>query len=220
VLLRVRDGGLGMDAATRARIFEPFFSTKSLSLGTGLGLATVYGIVRQSGGHIHVHSEVGQGTTFEVCLPFHRKSAEEGGSPTAPSAGTAGQETILVAEDEPLVASIVKNTLRSQGYTILSAEDGVQALELAAAHNGPIDLLFTDVVMPRMGGVELAGRLRRARPGVRVLFSSGYTGGALMQRGALIDEDEFLQKPYAPEALIARVRRALDAEQPRASLTG
>jgi len=220
VLLTVRDTGLGMSEETRARIFEPFFTTKGVRLGTGLGLATVYGIVHQNGGGIRVRSEVGAGTTFEICLPFsHEEAATREYTPTAPP-GTVGHETILVAEDEPLVASIVKSTLRAHGYTVLYAENGEQALDVAAAHEGSIDLLFTDVVMPKMGGVTLAEKLKAQRPGLRVLYSSGYTDSALTRRGALIEGVELLQKPYAPAALVERVRRTLDDGRPGTSLTG
>ena len=220
VVLRVEDTGLGMDADTRERIFEPFFTTKGMRLGTGLGLATVYGIVRQSGGGIRVSSTPGQGSTFEVCFPLDEGSVQPTTEGPARSTGFAGSATILVAEDEPLVASIVKSTLRANGFTVLFGEDGERALEVAAAHDGPIDLLFTDVVMPRMDGVALAAELGKQRPGTPVLFSSGYTNSALMQRGALIEGVDLLQKPYTPTVLIERVREKLDSDARTQSLTG
>ena len=225
VMLRVTDSGLGMDDETRERIFEPFFTTKGIRLGTGLGLATVYGIVRQSGGGIRVQSELGSGTTFEICLPLEEQAEASAPEPMSVPTGMPSKATILVAEDEPLVASIVKSTLRAHGFTVLFGENGERALEVAAAHDGPIDLLFTDVVMPKMDGVELARRMQETYPGTRVLYSSGYTNSALLKRGALIEGVDLLQKPYTPATLVERIREKLEEgrtqpEQGEQSLTG
>jgi two-component system cell cycle sensor histidine kinase/response regulator CckA len=220
VKLRVQDTGLGMSDEVRARIFEPFFTTKGMSLGTGLGLATVYSIVRQNGGGIRVQSEPGAGTLFEVCFPLHVERASAS-SPQAPRTyGISGTETILVAEDEPLVASIVKSTLRAHGFVVLFGENGERALEVAQNHDGPIQLLFTDVVMPKMDGVELAKALRALRPETQVLYSSGYSKSALSARGAAVDDADLLQKPYTPATLVGRIREKLDTPTNGQSLTG
>ena len=220
VVLKVADTGIGMDEQTRRRMFEPFFTTKDAGLGTGLGLATVHGVVHQSGGGISVKSGVGAGTTFKVCLPLSKQAV----APEKPllnrRAGATKRKTILVVEDEPLVATIVRNTLRAQGYAVLYAENGVKALELASAHDGPIDLLFTDVVMPRMGGLTLSERLLEVRPNTRVLFSSGYADSALRERGTSMDGIDLLQKPYTPDILVERIRNALDDELLKSRLTG
>ena len=210
VLLRVEDTGVGMDAATRDHIFDPFFTTKEVGRGTGLGLSTVYGIVRQSGGSIWVESEPGKGARFWIRLPRVDGLVPEDADAAAIPAGVRGTETILLVEDEPSVRILARESLREGGYTVLEAGDGEEALRVAAAHPGPIHLLLTDVVMPRMRGRVLADRLRAARPAVDVLFISGYPDAALDGRGTLEPGMAFLEKPFTPDALLRRVRRALD----------
>ncbi|MBK8164419.1 MAG: response regulator [bacterium] len=210
VALVVADTGVGMDEAVRARAFDPFFTTKDRGKGTGLGLSTVYGIVRQSGGDVFLDSRPGQGTTVTVCLPrVAPGAAPEAAAPARIAAHATA--TILVAEDEPMVRELTADCLARAGFTVLSAADGEAALELAAAHAGPLDLLLTDVVMPRLGGRELAARLRAARPDLRVLFISGYTDDARDLREAAGPGGDFLHKPFSPEELVARVRALLGA---------
>jgi two-component system, cell cycle sensor histidine kinase and response regulator CckA len=207
VLLAVTDTGCGMDPATLARAFEPFFTTKG-DHGTGLGLATVHGIVRQGGGHVGVYSEVGRGTAFKVYLP--RVTQAPDASRAALSAMPRGDETVLVVEDEDGVRALIRRVLRGCGYTVLEARDGAEGLQLADAHAGKLDLLVTDVVMPRMGGREVAERVAQRHPGVKVLFLSGYTDDAVVRHGILAAEVAFLQKPFTPGSLAARVREVLD----------
>jgi PAS domain S-box-containing protein len=207
-LLAVSDTGVGMDAATRARAFEPFFTTKG-EKGTGLGLATVYGVVEQSGGHVAVYSEPGRGTTFKVYLPLVPDGAEAP-APRAPAGPPPrGSETVLLAEDEGVVRALARQVLESHGYTVLEAGDGRQALNLAGLHAGPVHLLVTDLVMPGAGGREVAERLRAQRPGLKVLYLSGYTDDAVVRHGVLEAEADFLQKPFTPAALARKVREVL-----------
>jgi PAS domain S-box-containing protein len=215
VLLTVADTGCGMDEATRARIFEPFFTTKQVGKGTGLGLSTVYGIVKQSGGNIEVQSTPGQGTSFTIHLPRSR-SAVAAASRTAPprSPGFIGTETILVVEDELAVRKLVERILRADGYTVLTAADGAEALQICDAHEGEIHLVLTDVVLPQMSGKAIAERLVRHRPQIRVLYMSGYSGEAIAQRGVLEAGVALLAKPFSPTALTSKVREVLDQEWP------
>lgn len=209
VLIEVADTGTGMDAATVARAFEPFFTTKERGKGTGLGLATVYGIVRQSGGHIAVTSVPGAGTTFRIHLPrvdAPVDAARDAPPITAPAAGT---ETILVAEDEQIVRVLVRKVLEQAGYTVLLAGGGSEALQLADRHTGPIHLLVTDVVMPGMNGRELARQVLQRRTGTKVLFLSGYADDAVARHGVLEPGTAFMQKPFTPTALARRVREVL-----------
>lgn len=210
VVLSVSDTGCGMDPETLSHIFEPFFTTKG-EKGTGLGLATVYGIVAQCGGHIDVMSEVGQGTTFKIYLPRIAPSGQEQVTSAPSGSACGGTETILVAEDEPLVRELIREVLQRKGYTVLEASNGVDALEAARRHSGPIHLLVTDVVMPLMSGTDLAAQLRRERPGTKVLFMSGHTSRAGRSLALLESSAMFLAKPFAPEALAAQVRLILDA---------
>ncbi|MCZ7643892.1 MAG: ATP-binding protein [Planctomycetota bacterium] len=209
VVLAIADTGVGMDEATRKRIFEPFFSTKGPGMGAGLGLSTVYGIVKQNQGYIWVRSQPGSGTTFEVCFPATQ--AEE----TAPAAKPAakphagGPETILVVEDEEWVRNLILEILRAEGYQTLIARDGMDALEQAAQHAGPIHLLATDVVMPRMNGKELARKLIETRKELKVLFISGYADSVLYHHGVLDPGIQLLQKPFTPDELAAKVREVL-----------
>ncbi len=207
-LLAVSDTGVGMDAATKARAFEPFFTTKG-DKGTGLGLATVYGIVQQSGGSVGVYSEPGRGTTFKVYLPLVPSGAEAPSAQAPAGPPPRGSETVLVAEDEGPVRALIRAVLEAHGYTVLEAADGRQALARAALHAGPIHLLVTDLVMPGAGGREVAERLRELRPGVKVLYLSGYTDDAAVRHGVLEAEADFLQKPFTREALARKVREVL-----------
>jgi two-component system cell cycle sensor histidine kinase/response regulator CckA len=213
VLFSVSDTGTGMDEATKARLFEPFFTTKEQGKGTGLGLATVYGIVKQSGGFIWVYSELGQGTTLKVYLPRVDEAVTGQTAPASPQS-LHGTETILIAEDAAPVRSVAREVLRRHGYRVLAAADGPSALELAAAHPGPIDLLITDVIMPEMSGRHLADRLKDLRTTLRVLFVSGYTDDAIVRHGILEPGIAFLQKPFTPESLARKVREVLDAPAP------
>jgi len=218
-MLIVSDTGCGMDAATQARIFEPFFTTKGQGKGTGLGLATVYGVVKQSGGFIWVYSEVGHGTTFKIYLP--RAAAEvEKPSPEKAAAGPPpGSETILFVEDEESVRELVRDFLVTTGYQVLEATDGVNALEIAAAHRGAIDLVVTDVVMPRLSGREVATRLSAERPDLKVLYISGYTDDSVFRHGVLEGGVAFLQKPFNLKALAQKIREVLDS-RPVAPVAG
>jgi two-component system cell cycle sensor histidine kinase/response regulator CckA len=209
VLLAVSDTGCGMDQATMSRIFEPFFSTKG-EKGTGLGLATVHGIVKQSGGHVAAYSEVGQGTTFKVYLPRVEQRPPLDKPRLEPAVMPRGNETVLLVEDEDGVRALVRHVLEASGYTVLEARDGAEAVWVAGQHGGRIDLLLTDVVMPRMGGREVAERLAASHPGVKVLYLSGYTEDAVVRHGILQAEVAFLQKPFSPASLTAKVREVLD----------
>jgi PAS domain S-box-containing protein len=208
VRMTVSDTGIGMDLETQTRIFEPFFTTKEKGKGTGLGLSTVFGIVQQSGGNIRVSSELGKGTTFEIYLP--RVDAEVGVSrSTMPPATLRGTETILLVEDEEPVRAVTMNILRRRGYRVIPAQHPGEALLLCEQHPGPIDLLLTDVVMPNMGGPELAKRLTAMRPQMKVLCMSGYTDDATVRHG-LLETGAFLQKPITPASLTRKVREVLD----------
>jgi CheY-like chemotaxis protein len=206
LLLTVSDTGSGMSPEVQAHIFEPFYTTKDVGRGTGLGLATVYGVVTQSGGRIAVSSSPGSGTTFRIELPCATGPVEE--TRPAPARTAGGTETLLLVEDERAVRELVGTALRERGYRVLEATDGHEALELAAAWAEPIDLLVTDVVMPRVSGPELARQLVVARPGLRVLFVSGHGGDEIAVQGPY---SAFLQKPFGAEALARAVRAVLDA---------
>jgi PAS domain S-box-containing protein len=208
VTIAVSDTGHGIPPEVLPHIFEPFFTTKPPGLGTGLGLATSYGIVEQSGGHITLESEPGRGTTFFVHLPCVGDGDGESGSRAAGPRG--GQETILLVEDEEMVRAVASSSLRAKGFRVLEAANGQEALAVAEAHRGPIHLLVTDVVLPQMGGVELAARLVRTRPDTRVLYTSGYTQEPVVLQRASGGEGTFLPKPYVGETLTRRVRELLD----------
>jgi two-component system cell cycle sensor histidine kinase/response regulator CckA len=213
VRIVVRDSGMGMPPEVMAHLFEPFFTTKERGRGTGLGLATVHGIVAQSGGHIHVESEPGRGTSFGICLP--RSEEEPVERPATPRPGTLrGSETLLVVEDDPRVRSITVRALQAHGYRVITAGSGEDAVAAAGGTDGQIDLVVTDVVMPGMSGREVVDALRLHRPGLRALFVSGYTQDAIAQRGVLDSGVEFLPKPFTPATLAARVREVLDARPP------
>jgi PAS domain S-box-containing protein len=212
VALVVTDTGMGMDRETMEHLFEPFFTTKPVGEGTGLGLATVYGIVKQSGGFVSVFSEPGHGTAFRIYLPVAGRVREREGAGATGLAG-GGHETVLVAEDEPAVRAILARALREYGYTVLEARDGAQALEVAERGPAPPDMVIADVVMPGMAGKPLADEVERRWPGTPVLFTSGYTGADAVSRGMLREGRDFLQKPIEPDALAQHVRRILDARR-------
>ena len=210
VLLEVSDSGNGMDADTRAHVFEPFFSSKSKGKGTGLGLSTVYGIVKQSGGEVSVESELGHGTTFRILLPLAEGTWEASTQAPHSAAVTGGTETVLLVEDELIVRNLVREMLLQQGYAIIEASDGRDALRVYEANRGRIDLVLTDVIMPHMGGRELAQKIAEKDPGLRTIFMSGYTGDLTGQHGVLPDYAVFLQKPFTPAALSRKLRDVLD----------
>jgi CheY-like chemotaxis protein len=211
VMLAVSDTGTGMDEATKARLFEPFFTTKLPGKGTGLGLATVYGIVKQSGGYIWVYSEPSHGATFKVYLPYVEAPAEQTGEVTPTSGSLTGSETILLAEDDALLRPLARALLTRLGYRVLEAPDEAAALAIARAHVGEIHLLVSDVVMPGKSGVQLARQLEAERPRLRVLYVSGYTDEAVVRHGLLEPGRYFLQKPFTPDVLARKVREVLDA---------
>jgi PAS domain S-box-containing protein len=213
VMIAVSDTGVGMDSETRAKIFEPFFTTKAMGKGTGLGLSTVYGIVKQSQGHMWVYSEPGQGATFKVYLPLHTE-AEEPALPLPPARVVPrGWETIMAVEDEESLLNLVAEILRDGGYQVLPAQGPKEALRILADYREPIHLLLTDVVMPGMSGRTLADKVTSERPGIRVLYMSGYTDNAIVHHGVLDAGVTFIQKPFTPDALIKLVREVLDAAE-------
>jgi CheY-like chemotaxis protein len=213
VVLTVTDTGIGMDASTQAHIFEPFFTTKDPGKGTGLGLATVYGVVQQTGGWIWVSSELGLGTTFEIFFPRADEVPEPKPVKTSTGIKTSinGTETILLVEDQDGIRDMAAEFLRRSGYQILNAEDGTRAMEIAKQHNGDIHLLITDMSMPNMGGRELAAQLRQARPQTKVLFMSGHPDHTSPTNNASTDAP-VLQKPFALDELGQKIRALLDAE--------
>jgi PAS domain S-box-containing protein len=211
VMLAVSDTGSGMDGKTQARIFDPFFTTKEKGKGTGLGLSTVYGIIKQSGGNISVYSELGHGTTFKVYLPGLAAAPPKAEAPVE-NAVVGGSETILLVEDEDVVRGLARKILEHAGYNVLEASRGAEAFQLCQEQAQPVDLLLTDVVMPETSGKEVADRLSKEQPGLRVLFMSGYTDEAIVHHGVLDSNVEFIQKPFTPAALVRKVREVLDAE--------
>jgi nitrogen-specific signal transduction histidine kinase/ActR/RegA family two-component response regulator len=215
VVLSIADTGIGMNSEIKQKIFEPFFTTKEEGKGTGLGLAMVYGIVKQSGGSIRVHSEAGAGTTFMVYLPAVEEfvKAQSNGSRHIEAPG--GTETVLLVEDEDMVRELVVEVLETEGYTVFSARRGAEALRLCAEQIMPINLLITDVVMPEMSGRELAEHLTARHPEIKVLFISGYTDDAIFRHGVQESNVAFLQKPFTTSELAAKVRSVLDADANR-----
>jgi len=212
VMLTVSDTGVGMSEIVQEHLFEPFFTTKEPDRGTGLGLATCYGIIKQHGGHLWVYSEVGQGATFKIYLPRVATGAEQRAIHPDADAMPRGIETILLVEDEPMVRAPTARTLREHGYTVLEAANGEEALRIAQEQPGlAIQLLLTDVVMPHIGGRDVAARLKALHPTLKVVFASGYTDDVVVHHGILDPGDAFLQKPYAPAALVRKVREVLDS---------
>jgi CheY-like chemotaxis protein len=215
IMIAVSDNGHGMDAETKRRVFEPFFTTKERGKGTGLGLATVYGIVKQAGGDIWVYSEPGRGTTFKLYFPKVAEPATDlrDDGVSAPQ----GAETILVVEDEQGVRELTTKILRRLGYHVLAAGSGAEALEIARIHAGNIALAVTDVVMPNMSGAQLAAELRHTQPDIKVVFISGYTENAISQHGVLDEGVAFLAKPFSRESLARKLRETLGAPRRKES---
>lgn len=213
VMLAISDTGVGMDAKTRAHIFEPFFTTKELGSGTGLGLATVYGIIKQSGGNIWVYSEPGKGTTFKIYLPRVKEAAVLADAQPPAVTGLSGRETILVVEDDETLRQLIDRGLRKYGYNVLKAANGGEALLLCEKEEGPVHLLLTDVVMPQMNGRELAERLALLCPAMKILFMSGYTEAAAFNNGVLEAKAQFLQKPFKVNRLVRKIREVLESKQ-------
>jgi two-component system, cell cycle sensor histidine kinase and response regulator CckA len=209
VLLSVGDTGHGMDEKTKVHIFEPFFTTKEVGKGTGLGLATVYGIVKQSGGFIWVESSPGNGTTFDIYLPQSLSAVVEVESEAKSSSIPRGSETVLVVEDEEAVRELTCEFLKRNGYTVLEARDGIEALEIAQRYSATIHLALSDMVMPRMGGAELIGKLRAIRPKTKFAFMSGYAEYSSHETNTSVSPASVLQKPFSMASLIARVRESL-----------
>jgi CheY-like chemotaxis protein len=211
VLLSVSDTGTGMDKSTLDRIFEPFFTTKERGKGTGLGLATVYGIVKQSGGYIWVYSEPDQGTTFKIYFPKTAEIAHASPAADNSQRSLRGTETVLLVEDQALLRRVVSAMLKSSGYKVLVAESPEKGFQAAREHTGPIELLITDVILPGMNGRALAEEILKIRPETKVLFVSGYTENALILDGQLDLAINFLPKPFTVEALGRKMRQILDA---------
>jgi len=210
VELAVKDQGHGMTPEQQARIFEPFFTTKEVGKGTGLGLSTVYGIVKQSEGYVWVYSEVGVGTTFKVYLP---RVDDEAPLAQQERLGPLprGSETVLLVEDEASLRELLREALEANGYSVLVARDGAEALQIAEAHAGPIQIMVTDVIMPGVTGSKIAELVAETRPEVKVLYISGYSEESVLRHGLIGPGRAFLSKPFGPEVLIRRVREALDA---------
>jgi CheY-like chemotaxis protein len=210
VMLAVSDTGIGMDAATKAQVFEPFFTTKERGKGTGLGLSTVFGIVKQSGGSIYLYSEPGVGTTFKIYFPFAEGPLGRTEQASAETRGGQGCETILLVEDEEQVREVAAAILRAAGFHVLAAAAPADAILVCEESPERIDLLLTDVIMPRMNGRQLAERIRLLRPEVRVLYMSGYTDDMILSNGTLAAGASFIQKPMMPDSLTRKVRDVLD----------
>lgn len=212
-MLAVSDTGCGMDSSTLSHVFEPFFTTKPPGKGTGLGLSTVYGIVRQSDGHISVYSEPGKGTTFKVYFPRSDEMPALASVPESSELARIASETVLLVEDDPTLRAVIRDLLEEGGYTVIDGITPEASLAVAQEHAGPIHLLLTDLVMPRIGGREVAERIQAVRPEVRVLYMSGYTGAAAEYQGSLPDGHAFVQKPFSLDTLLRKVRAVLDSPQ-------
>jgi nitrogen-specific signal transduction histidine kinase/ActR/RegA family two-component response regulator len=207
-LISISDTGTGMDEKTRQKLFEPFFTTKEVGKGTGLGLSIVYGIVKQHNGYINVASEPGKGTTFQIYLPVVKTTTEE--RKLASITAEGGTETILIAEDNHDLRKLLVEVLNEKGYTTIPATDGEVALALFMEHKNTIDLLMLDVVMPKMNGKEVFDEVRKGRPDVKVLFTSGYTGDVVLDKGVYDDAVDFIQKPVSPNELLVKIREVLN----------
>jgi CheY-like chemotaxis protein len=212
LMLVVSDTGTGMDSQTMTRIFEPFFTTKVEGRGTGLGLSTVYGVVKQNNGYIMTYTEVGHGTTFRIYFPRVRETPELRDKKSHQGEFAKGSETILIVEDEEALRELARELLEANGYKVIEAERGEKAIQLVERSQTPIDLLLTDVVMPGMGGKQLAKRLLELRPGLRVLYMSGYTDGVINNRGVLPENTLLLPKPFTRAVLLRKVREALNTK--------
>ncbi|MFO7776398.1 MAG: ATP-binding protein, partial [Candidatus Hydrogenedentota bacterium] len=213
IMLTITDTGRGMDKATAENIFEPFFTTKERDQSAGLGLATVYGIVKQSGGDIWVYSEPGKGTSFKMLFPAaSQQEYIPAAESESPSQAAGGSETVLVVEDEDAVRDIMERTLTQHGYTVLRASSGPEAVEVASHHEGPLHLLVTDVVMPAMSGHEVAESLAERRSGLNILCVSGYPKNIISEHGMLVPGAEYLEKPFTPTGLAKKVRQTLDKD--------
>ena len=212
VMLAITDNGSGMDKETQEHIFEPFFTTKEIGKGTGLGLSTVYGIAKQNNGFIWVYSEPGQGTTFKIYLPKVKEGAEAEEKEQTPVLELGGSETVLIVEDDDGLRKVAVTVLKQRGYKVLEAENGEDALRVSEAHDGSIDLLIPDVVMPKIGGKETAERLQPLYLQMKVIYMSGYTDNAIVHHGVLVPGLNFLEKPFSPEGLARKVREVLDIE--------
>jgi CheY-like chemotaxis protein len=212
VMVAITDSGAGMSKETRDKIFEPFFTTKEKGKGTGLGLASVYGIVKQSGGFMWVYSELGKGTTFKIYLP--RAHAHQHATPTTPHKNRiVGSETILLVEDDEEVRQVASRILRRNGYRVIEAGNGSDALKAADNEAEPVDLIVTDIVMPEMGGTELAKRIREKQPDARILFTSGYTEDAVVRQSLLHEGESFIEKPFTPATLAKKAREMLSVDE-------
>ena len=218
VVLTISDTGQGMDRATAERVFEPFFTTKPRGQGTGLGLSTVYGIVKQTGGHITVYSEPGTGTTFKILLPVAKEGASAAPKPARAESAPGGNESLIICEDDVAVRELMARALTTAGYNVLVATDPSKALEMAKDHAGPLELLITDVIMPDMNGKQLSEALTKIRPDIRTLFVSGYTSHVIAHHGVLEDGVDFLEKPYTQRQLLLKVRQILDRAHNSADL--
>jgi two-component system cell cycle sensor histidine kinase/response regulator CckA len=217
VMIAVSDNGVGMTAEVQAHVFEPFFTTKRLHEGTGLGLSTVYGIVKQSGGHLAMYSEPGHGTIFKIYLPRVDSPAQAKATDDSSIAFVhRGGETILIVEDDDALRIVARRALEQCGYAVLEASDGRKAMQLCAQHEGTLDLVVTDMVMPEMSGAELAERIAMSFPDVKLLLMSGYTRDEAARRGIASERYSFLEKPFTPMKLAARVRELLDGARNRA----
>jgi CheY-like chemotaxis protein len=210
VMLAVSDNGCGMDKETLDKLFDPFFTTKDVGKGTGLGLATVYGIVKQNNGFINVYSEPGHGSTFKIYLPRLVAGEDTDMVVTGKKSTAGGTETILLVEDEPSILKITRMMLERKGYAVLSADTPALAMKKAKNHSGSIALLMTDVIMPEMNGRDLAGQISRLYPDIRVLFMSGYTANVIVHQGILDDGVAFIQKPFSLADMTQKVRNVLD----------
>jgi nitrogen-specific signal transduction histidine kinase/ActR/RegA family two-component response regulator len=213
IMLAVSDTGTGIPEHHRAQIFEPFYTTKPIGQGTGLGLAMCHGIVKQAGGHIDVYSEVGKGTSFKIYMPLTEQTADAARPVYTPAPQKGGLETVLFVEDELLMLEIAQQFLTSLGYKFIGAKNGQEALTKVKALQEPIHILVTDVIMPKMGGTELAAKMLELFPGIKVLYSSGYTDNAIVNHGILQENIHFLQKPYTPSVLAGKIRQVLDEKQ-------